>query len=141
MRYWKQAEATVYKYFSEKKGSFIHRFIDTHDINAQLNRFKDDKPIIYTEKKPSDFIVIEDGITFFAEVKSTENVKGVTSALFKEQEGMRKRILKVNGLYFYFIYSLFNKCWYKVPGEIIEEKENRKWEELEQYKVDYLKCL
>lgn len=141
MRYWKQAEATVYKYFSEKKGSFIHRFIDTHDINAQLNRFKDRAPIVFVGQRPSDFIAIEDGITFFAEVKSTENVRGVTSALFAEQDGMRKRILKANGLYFYFIYSIFNKSWYKVPGRIIEEKENRKWEELEQYKVGYLKCL
>lgn len=138
MREWKKAEATVYKYFAEKKGSFIHRFIDTHDINAQLNRFKDGKAIIYTEKKPSDFIIVEDGITYFAEVKSTENIRGVTSALFAEQDGMRKRVLKANGLYFYFIYSIHNQKWYKVPGFEIEEKPNQKWEEIANYEVDYL---
>lgn len=141
MRYWKKAESTVYKYFSEQKGSFIHRFIDTHDINAQLNRFKDGKEMVFTAAKPSDFIVTYHGTTFYAEVKSTENVKGVTNALFSEQEGMRSRVLKADGLYFYFIYSIFNKQWYKVPGFLIADNPNRKWEELDVYKIDYLEAI
>lgn len=138
MKDWKKAEAIVYKYFSEQKGSFIHRFIDTHDINAQLGRFKEGKEMVFTYRKPSDFIVTYHGNTFYAEVKTTVNVKGTTNALFSEQEGMRNRILKADGRYFYFIYSFIKNQWYVVPGFIIAENPNRKWEEIDNFKVDYL---
>lgn len=141
MKDWNKAEKVIYKYFSEQKGSFIHRFSDTHDVNAQLNRFNEGRKMVYTEKKPSDFLIVFGGNTFFAEVKSTSGVRGVTKALFDEQEGLRNRILKAEGMYFYFIYSITNKQWYKVPGELIAYNPNRKWEELSEYKVEYLECL
>lgn len=138
MKDWSKAEKAVYKYFSEEKGSFIYRFSDTHDVNAQLKRFGENKKMVFTEKKPSDFLVVFHGRMFFAEVKSTENVKGVTSSLFKEQVGLRNRIVKASGAYFYFIYSIFNKKWYVVPAFEIMSNPNRKWEQLKYYEVDYL---
>ena len=116
MKDWKKAEATVYKYFSEKKGSFIHRFTDTHDINAQLKRFHEGKGMVYTEKKPSDFIIVEGGIVYFAEVKSTENIRGVTSSLFEEQKGMRNRIMKLMDYTYISFIQLLIKNGIKFPA-------------------------
>ncbi len=137
MQNWQKAEDIVYNYFSSRKDSYITRLKDTHDINAQLRRFGE-RPIILGKKRESDFIVIEDGITYFAEVKCTTNVKGVTKSLFSSQEGKRNRILRANGSYHYFIYSTVREQWYMVPAVVIAENPNRTWEELKLYKTSRL---
>lgn len=132
MQNWQKAENIVYNYFSSRKDSYIMRLNDTHDINAQLRRFGE-KPIILGKKRESDFIIIQGGYTYFAEVKCTSNVRGVTSSLFKSQEGKRNRILRVGGSYAYFIYSTVREKWYIVPGSIIEKNPNRCWDDLKPY--------
>lgn len=137
MQNWQKAEDIVYNYFSSKKDSYITRLTDTHDINAQLRRFGE-RPIVLGKKRESDFIVIEDGVTYFAEVKCTTNVRGVTKSLFSSQEGKRNRILRASGLYHYFIYSTVREQWYMVPAVVIAENPNRTWDELKIYKTSRL---
>lgn len=137
MQSWQKAENIIYDYFSSRKDSYIMRLKDTHDINAQLRRFGE-KPLILAKKKESDFIIIQGGYTYFAEVKCTSNVRGTGKALFSSQEGKRKRILRAGGVYQYFIYSTVRECWYCVPGAVFEENSNRTWDDLKCYKIIYL---
>lgn len=139
MSTWKLGEKEVYDYYSTHKNSYIYRFSDTHDVNAQLKHFGD--RMVYAAKTPADFLVVHKSRTFFLEVKTTSNVKGITSSLFKQQAGLRDRILKCSGEYYYHIYSIVNKQWYFVPGWVISESANRTWEELKLYKVSYLKDI
>lgn len=139
MSKWKLGEKEVYDYYSTQKNAYIYRFSDTHDVNAQLKRFGD--KMIYMSPKPSDFFAIYWGHSFFLEVKTTENIKGITSSLVKQQAGMRDRILKCDGEYWYHIYSIVNKQWYMVPGDVVAKNPNSTWEQLKYYKIDYLKEL
>lgn len=147
MSKWKLGEKEVYDYYSSQRHSYIYRFTDTHDVNSQLKGFNQRMGInqpngmVYVPANPSDFLVIYKNRTFFLEVKTTENIKGVTYSLFKQQEGFRDRIIRCGGEYWYHIYSIVNKQWYMVPGELIAEKPTCKWEELNHYKIDYLKVL
>lgn len=142
MQTYKLAEKAVLEYFNSSKDCYAARFTDTHDINSQLRRFRIiGSPMVYAHRNPSDFIVVERGETYFAEAKSTENIKGVSSSLFDEQKGERTRILRAGGKYFYFVYSFVRARWYKIPGAVIAEKATRTWEELAPYTVRYLKGL
>lgn len=140
MQNWQKAEDIIYDYFSSKKDSYIIRQKDTHDINAQLRRFGE-KPLILVKKKESDFIVIDNGDMYFAEVKCTGNIRGLTSALFSRQEGKRNRILRANGKYNYFVFSEFRDQWYKIPGSVVAEKKNLRWEDIISYKINYLESV
>lgn len=141
MQTYTRAENVVLDYFKSSKDCCAFRLNDTRDINAQLKRFGTNKPMVYAHSKPSDIIIVERGSTYFAEVKSTENLKGITKSLFSQQVGSRERILRSGGEYYYFIYSLVKARWYKVPGSIIAENANRTWDELAVYVVRYLKGL
>lgn len=136
MKNWQKAEEAVYTYFSKRKDTYISRLSDTHDINAQLNRFGGERKMVYAKKKESDFLIVSKGVTFFGEVKCCANVKGVTSSLFQEQEGIRNRILRAGGKYVYFINSSKYNKWYAVPGEVISQKSNLTWSELSAFRVE-----
>lgn len=134
-----QAESIIFQYFSKKKDTCIFRFQDTKDATSRLLR---NKPfgipykIIGMDRNPSDFIVCEGGVVYFAEVKHTTSLKGINSGLFAQQKGQRDRIVKCGCPYFYFVYSEEECQWYKIPASAIMENANRKWSELEGYMWD-----
>lgn len=141
MKTYKKAEKAVINFFNSKKDCCAFRFQDTADVNSQLGRFGSNQGMVYVEKNPSDFIVIERGTTYFAEAKSTENVKGVTSSLFDQQRGYRNRILSCGGKYYYFVYSITRARWYKIPGDVIRDNANRTWEDLAVYRYGSLEAI
>ena len=84
--------------------------------------------------KPSDFVVVDNGYTFFAEVKSTNNARGVTTSLFEQQRVKRDKFLKAGAGYSYFVFSTVRNAWYTIPASVIVENANRTWDELSMYK-------
>lgn len=115
------------------KGTYIVRFPDTKEVNSLLWHTGICKKVILP-RRPSDFLVTEKGHTYYAEIKSTANPKGLTSNLFSQQKGERTRILAAGGDYVYFIYNIQSMKWYKVPAR--ELNENAKWVELTKFIVD-----
>lgn len=141
MDYSKIAEQRVWKYFRDgSKRKTIQRFNDTKDASLENFR-KSDRTLTVMKSTPSDFIITENGITYFAEVKSTISNVGVTSSLFKQQAKERTLILSAGGKYYYFIYAVHSSSWYKVPGQFISENPNRKWSQLTQYKIYFLEPI
>lgn len=135
------AEHRVWKYFRDgSKRKTIHRFNDTKDASLENFR-KSERNLTVMKSTPSDFIITENSVMYFAEVKTTISTVGVTSSLFKQQAKERTLILSAGGKYFYFIYSVATAQWFKVPGQYISENPNRKWSELSQYKIYYLEPI
>lgn len=130
-------EKIVYDYYNTKsKESVCFRFQDALDATK---RGGFSRGIVPMAKNPSDFIITDNGVTFYAEVKHTENTSGVTRALFEQQRAIRDRILTARGEYWYYIYSVNIHQWYRIPGSVIRDNPNVKWKELGKYMITYLK--
>ena len=135
----KKCEKIVFDYYNRNKETVCTRFIDSADINRESYK----RGVRFTATnivQPSDLLVTDDGETFYAEVKCTDNPFGITQSLVKQQAGSRKRILRARGAYVYYIYSSARKEWYEIPGEYFEltPKGTIYWDNLSNYKIDYL---
>lgn len=135
MKVYQKAEKAILAHYNKSKDCCAFRFQDSKDVTAQLGIFKSCSGVAYTQRNPADFIVVERGNVFFAEAKSTENVRGITTSLFNQQKGYRNRILDCGGKYIYFIWSVARCNWYKIPGGVIRECATRSWDELSIYKI------
>lgn len=130
-------EKIVYDWYNTKsKYSVASRFQDALDATKRSGF---SHGIVPMGKNPSDFVITDNGETFYAEVKHTENPQGVTRALFEKQRVFRDRILMAQGDYRYFVYSNNVHQWYCIPGEVIRDNPNSKWKELGKYMITYLK--
>ena len=136
-------EKVIYDYFNNKsKESVCVRFQDTLDASKKSGLFSKNSPrLIPMERNPSDFMITDNGDTYYAEVKHTENTTYITSSLLSEQKMFRDRILKAGGKYIYYIYADNIHQWYAIPGQVFKDRSNVKWKELGQYMINYLKTL
>ena len=135
----KKCEKIVFDYYNRNKETVCTRFIDSADINRES--YKRGAQFTVTGiSQPSDLLVTDNGFTFYAEVKCTENPRGLTQGLLKRQAGSRRRILAAGGAYLYYVYSLAKKTWYEIPGEIIQEcvKGTIAWERLSGFAIEFL---
>ena len=124
----KKAESFILDWLSKRdKWTYIARFSDNYDANK--GRWGKGG-VVNVGRKPSDAIAILGGVTWFLEVKTTTNEKGLTSSLFKTQAGERDRILKAGGHYAYLIYSVYRRRWYLKNAEFLVPTDT--WEELEE---------
>ncbi len=112
--YYKQAEAD----FASKVKGKAFRFNDTADARKLL------------PPCPADFIVVDNGETYFAEVKaSTHKVRFPKANLNnRSQKGSAKIITLEGGCYYYFIYSTHFKQWYKIPYLEAMNKVGKEWD-------------
>lgn len=133
----KVAEKFIFNYLDNYgKRIYVSRFIDTYDANK--GRWGDpSQKKVKIDRRPCDFILVIDGVTYFCEVKATANKRGLKSSLFSQQKAERTRILAAGGLYIYFIYSLEKEKWYWIASSKLDA--NAKWEDLEPFVVDFPK--
>jgi penicillin-binding protein-related factor A (putative recombinase) len=87
---------------------------------------------------PSDFLVVDDGHTFFAEVKSShDEVSFNLNNVETMQWTAAIRSSAAAGSYFFFIRSEHLGLWFKVPASVMIEqrktKKSIKWTELQPY--------
>ena len=135
----KLCEKIVFDYYNRNKTTVCTRFIDSADLNRESYK-RGAKFTATGISQPSDLIITERGRTFYAEVKSTSNPKGITQSLIKRQAGSRKRILAACGDYVYFIYRVPTKDWYMIDGGVLDEaKGTTTWQEVEHYLINFLK--
>lgn len=133
----KSYEAEFEEYWEKKgKAVFLHRVTDAAEVRGRSEpgaRFA-----ARVKKQPSDYILTEDGLTRYAEVKSSS---GLTSFAFSQfEDGQRSAMLKqtvAGGMYEVFIYSIAKMKWYRVPAGVIlsqwKIKASIKWTDLEEY--------
>lgn len=123
--------ADLYK--PKGKRAFVYRFKDTRDAMGVTGSRR-----VFTHALPSDFLVTEEGVTFYAEVKSTIhevsfNLGNVATA----QWNAAIQCTAAGGLYFFFIKSDHLQAWYKVPAAFLitvrKERKSVRWAELAQF--------
>lgn len=135
----KLCEKIVFDYYNRDKYTVCTRFIDSADLNRESYK-RGAKFTATGISQPSDLIITERGRTFYVEVKSTSNPRGITRSLIKRQAGSRKRILMARGEYTYFIYRVPTKQWYIIDGRFVEEAEGTiPWWAIENKKINFLK--
>lgn len=90
---------------------------------------------------PSDYICAVWGLTFFAEVKSTQHETLFEFGLLKTgQNAHGRRIIAAGGDYLIFVHRLTTGDWYKIPMWVVHDYEagagrrSITWNEMEKYK-------
>lgn len=135
----KKCEKIVFDYYNRNKETVCTRFIDSADINRES--YKRGARFAPTGiSQPADLLVTDAGETFYAEVKCTENPRGITQSLVKRQVGSRTRILRAGGVYVYYVYSIARRTWYEIPGEYFEitPAGTILWDNIKTYMIDFL---
>ncbi|KGM36103.1 hypothetical protein P409_00180 [Inquilinus limosus MP06] len=111
------------------KAAHVHRITDTAEVRG-LNKTG------FTKEQPSDFIVTENGVMYYAEVKSSSNP--TSFPLSQIERGQRSAMIKqtaAGGLYFLFIHCLTKNIWFKVPAGVVlnAPKASLPWSSLNEY--------
>lgn len=97
------------------KRAYFHRLTDAADVKGRTG------VVGYQPKQPSDYMIVLDGQTSFAEVKSTQNQTSFPFSLLKPgQTAHAKRILAAGGNYLVFVHNLTTDVWYRIPMSVIE---------------------
>lgn len=116
------------------KNVFVERLPDTKSIKGMMGTG-------FIQGRPSDYLVTENGVMYYAEVKSCQDeVSFPFSNFTKEQEKAMIRQNAAGGEYFIFIHNLLTDTWYKLSArqKIEVEKSGRKsikWTELNKWEL------
>lgn len=128
----KPSERDFLQFFKKLgKRAFVHRLVDSADLRGLNN-----SPVRAPEQ-PADWVVTENGETYYAEVKSTTNKTSFPFSLITtNEEKSAKMQLAAGGKYMFFIHSLEKQQWFKVPASIVlsHNKRSFKWDELIPYR-------
>lgn len=96
---------------------------------------------VFTEERPSDFLVTDNGHTFFAEVKSSQHE--TSFSLGNIQRGQWRcaiRTCAAGGSYFFYIKHEVTSIWYKVPAQFFislfdDGIKSVKWQNISNYRM------
>ena len=114
------------------KKVFVFRFSDTADLRG-MNKGK----ALTAKAQPSDRLVVHDGETYFAEIKSTIDTERFKFSLLRKVQGFAAAAaIAAGGTYFIFIHRLDRNRWYCLPYEVVAHakvsgKGSLTWTELE----------
>lgn len=116
------------------KTQYCYAFEDTREAMGLAGSRK-----VFTKGRPSDYLVTEEGRTFFAEVKSSQHLTSFSlSNIAAAQWRCSTQITYAGGLYFFFIRQELTHQWYCVPAQVMIQtnriKKSLKWDELSIYK-------
>lgn len=116
------------------KEAYVYHFQDTREAMGSLGSRR-----VFTQSRPSDFLVTFKGQTFFAEVKSSSDKCSFSLANIQPiQKACCKQVHAARGEYYFFIKSEVWLKWYRVPGGVIVglmaiEQKSVRWEDLKQF--------
>jgi penicillin-binding protein-related factor A (putative recombinase) len=96
------------------KRAFCYRIADAAEVRGRTGK------IGMTRATPSDYIVTHAGVTFYAEVKSTQEKTSFPFSLLKKgQNAAAPQVVTAGGGYFVFAHNLTTDTWYRIPFEVI----------------------
>lgn len=131
MSKWIDAEEEFESWFTRKL-SFCFKF---HDARQAMGAGGSRR--IFTTSHPSDYVVVDNGSTFYAEVKSSqEPISFPFSSIRKSQWSAAIQVTAAGGSYFFFLKSEYLlPRWYRVPAAVMLELRDGpvksvKWEHL-----------
>lgn len=86
--------------------------------------------------QPSDRLLTHNGVTSYAEIKSTIDPDNFRFSLLRTtQSAAAAFVVAAGGLYEVFIHSLAHDRWYRVPYAVIKaaHQKHLKWQDLKEY--------
>lgn len=97
------------------KRAYCHRFVDAAEVRGRTGKLGFARPA------PSDFLIVCDGETFFAEVKSTQEKTSFSFSLLRRtQSAMATMAIGAGGTYWIYLHDLTRDQWYRIPYSFIE---------------------
>lgn len=117
------------------KSNYCYQFHDTREAMGAAGSRR-----VFTDARPSDFVVTASGRMFYAEVKSCSNETSFPfSGVRKEQWNACIQQVAAGGGYFFYVRKEPEKIWYTLPGAFMVSLFNAgvksvKWSEIEIYK-------
>ena len=127
---WIAAEEEFKSWFSTKQ-SFCFQFHDARQAKGAGGSQR-----IFTTSHPSDFVVADHGVMFFAEVKSSQDPASFPfSSVQKAQWSAAIQATAAGCLYYFFIRSEVLKKWFRIPAALMIDMRNEgvksvKWQHL-----------
>lgn len=108
-----KAEAFFESYWKARADADVERFYDQKALRGlNGNRPVGDFP------KPSDYLVCDNGLLHYAEVKSTEKITRFPFGDIRPaQKAKALTMAAVGGPYFFYIYSFGTGTWYILPAK------------------------
>ena len=109
------------------------RLVDAAEVRGRTGK------IGFVRAMPSDYVIVVNGITEFAEVKSTQDPTAFRFSLLKTSQGAAApQVLAAGGNYNVYVHRLVDDTWFKVPFSLIQKtkndgKQSIKWEDLKDY--------
>lgn len=135
---WQDAEDQFQKQWFGKT-RWCYRFGDTREAMGSAGSRR-----VFTKPRPSDFLVVDNGNTFFAEVKSSHHETSFPlSAVQTPQWSAAVQTTSAGGSYFFYIKQETVSQWYCVPAYALialqkEGFKSVKWTHLEGFKCNFL---
>lgn len=116
----KKAEAYFEEYWGERPGCDLERVYDAQALRGlNGNRPVGDFP------KPSDYLLTDNGLTHYAEVKSTEKMTRFAFCDIRPaQKAKALKMALVGGTYIFYIYSFGTGNWYLLTAKAFAEAVN-----------------
>lgn len=117
------------------KTHFVYQFEDARAVMGALKSRK-----VFVQGRPSDYLVTSDGVTFFAEVKTSENPTSFPlSNIAKAQWNCAIKMVAAKGLYWFYIRKEPDRIWYRVPAVFFVSLFNNqilsaKWKDMESFR-------
>lgn len=135
---WQAAEEDYKESFKKfGKKAFVYQFHDTREAMGSTGSKR-----VFTQSRPSDFLITHDGVTFYAEVKSCATPTSFSFSNIRPDQWMYATLTAAaKGLYFFILKSEALDKWYKVPAPfLISLKDDNiksvKWENLNAYEFN-----
>lgn len=113
------------------KMAYVHRFVDASEIKGKTGVVA-----VSASAQPSDYMLVEDGKTSFAEVKSTVNETSFPFSLLKKnQNAAALMIMAAGGEYLVFVHAVALDRWFKFNYQLVldtkaTDKASIKWTDL-----------
>lgn len=102
------------------KRATYDRLLDAADVRGATGR------IGYTPSQPSDYILTIDGITSYAEVKSTSHKTCFPFDLLRKTQSARAAIiLAAGGVYDIYLHRIPTGDWYVIPYQVVQAVKDR----------------
>lgn len=116
------------------KRAYYHRLVDAAEVKGRTGRLGFSRPM------PSDYVVVLDGHTFFAEVKSTTHKTAFSFGLLRtKQSADATMIIGAGGTYDVFVHRVETNEWFRFSYALVAAAKARgraslQWSELEPYR-------
>jgi penicillin-binding protein-related factor A (putative recombinase) len=133
---WIDAEAEFISWF-QTKSTYCFQFHDARQAKGAGGSNR-----IFTTSHPADFVVVDNGSMFYAEVKSSqEPISFPFSNVKKSQWNAAIRTTAAKGFYYFFLKSEYLNQWFRIPAVIMiglyeDGVKSVRWEHLLPFKYE-----